>query len=91
VSFTVADYHPADVAALLEQIAGVESRAGFHCAALVHRHLGTADGGTVRVSFGPFNGPGDVAAVVGAVAAVVGAAGDGHDDGITRTRPAWQT
>jgi selenocysteine lyase/cysteine desulfurase len=91
VSFTVADYHPADVAALLEQIAGVEARAGFHCAALVHRHLGTADGGTVRVSFGPFNGPADVAAVVGAVAAVVGAAGDGHDDGISLTRPAWQT
>ena len=72
VGFTVEGYDPADVAALLEQIAGVQARAGLHCAALVHRHLGTTGGGSVRVGFGPFNTPDDVRAVVGAVAAILG-------------------
>jgi selenocysteine lyase/cysteine desulfurase len=72
VSFTVEGYDPAEVAALLEQVAGVEVRAGLHCAARVHGCLGTAAGGTVRASFGPFNGPADVAAVVDAVGAIRG-------------------
>jgi selenocysteine lyase/cysteine desulfurase len=72
VSFTVEGYDPAEVAALLEQVAGVEVRAGLHCAARVHGCLGTAAGGTVRASFGPFNGTADVAAVVDAVGAIRG-------------------
>ena len=71
VSFTVEGYDPADVAAILEQAAGVQVRSGFHCAALVHEHLGTRAGGTVRASFGPFNTAADVQALVGAVAAIV--------------------
>ena len=72
VSFTVEGYDPAEVAAILEQAAGIEVRAGLHCAARVHECLGTAAGGTVRASFGPFNGPADVDAVVDAVAAIRG-------------------
>lgn len=68
VSFTVAGFDPAEVAALLEQAAGVQARSGFHCAARVHDSLGTAAGGTVRVSYGPFNGADDVDAVVTTVA-----------------------
>ena len=71
VSFTVQGYDPADVAAILEQAAGVQVRSGFHCAAVVHEHLGTRSGGTVRASFGPFNTAADVEALVAAVAAVV--------------------
>lgn len=67
VSFTLAGYDPFDLAALLEQTAGVQARSGFHCAALVHDCLGTQAGGTVRLAFGPFNSALDVAAVVGAV------------------------
>ncbi len=52
VGFTVEDYDPADVAVLLEQVAGVQARAGFHCAALVHRHLGTARGASGMVARG---------------------------------------
>jgi len=70
VSFTVEGYDPADVAAILEQAAGVQVRSGFHCAALVHEHLGTRAGGTVRASFGPFNTAADVEATVEAVAAL---------------------
>jgi len=72
VSFSVEGYDPAEVAMLLEQIGGVQARAGFHCAALIHEHLGSAAGGTVRVSFGPCNTADDVETVVGAVAAIVG-------------------
>ena len=70
VSFTVEGYDPADVAAILEQVAGVQVRSGFHCAALVHEHLKTRSGGTVRASFGPSNTAADVEALVAAVAAV---------------------
>lgn len=67
VSFTVEGYDPAEVAVLLEQLAGVQVRSGFHCAACIHEHLGTSDGGTVRASFGPFNTDDDVDAIVSAV------------------------
>jgi cysteine desulfurase / selenocysteine lyase len=70
VSFTVEGYDPADVAAILEQAAGVQVRSGFHCAAVIHDSLNTRAGGTVRASFGPFNDAADVEALVGAVAAV---------------------
>ena len=67
VSFTVEGYDPAEVAVLLEQLAGVQVRSGFHCAACIHTHLGTQSGGTVRASFGPFNTGDDVDAIVAAV------------------------
>jgi selenocysteine lyase/cysteine desulfurase len=67
VSFTVEGYDPAEAAVLLEQLAGVQVRSGFHCAACIHAHLGTQDGGTVRASFGPFNTGADVDAIVEAV------------------------
>lgn len=70
VSFTVEGYDPADVAAILEQAAGVQVRSGFHCAAVIHDSLSTRAGGTVRASFGPSNTAADVEALVGAVAAL---------------------
>jgi len=69
VGFTLEGYDPAELAALLEQAAGVQVRSGFHCAACIHEHLGTRAGGLVRVSFGPFNTDADAAAVVQAVGA----------------------
>jgi len=69
VGFTLEGYDPAEVAALLEQAAGVQARSGFHCAACIHDYLGTRAGGLVRVSFGPFNTAADAAAVVEAVGA----------------------
>lgn len=72
VSFTVEDYAPADVAAILEEAAGVQVRSGHHCAAAVHEYLGTHDGGTVRASFGPFSTAGDVDALVDTLTAIVG-------------------
>lgn len=70
-SITAAAYEPAELASLLEQLAGVQVRSGFHCAARIHDHLGTATGGTVRIAFGPFNTSADVDAVVSTTAAVM--------------------
>jgi selenocysteine lyase/cysteine desulfurase len=70
VSFTVEGYDPADVAAILEGTSGVQVRAGFHCAACVHEHLGTQAGGTVRASFGAFNTREDVDVLVEQVHAI---------------------
>lgn len=72
VSFVVEGFSPAETAAILEQIAGVQVRAGFHCAAAIHDYLGTTAGGTVRVSFGPFNDPDDLDAVIQAVEMLTG-------------------
>jgi len=67
VSFTLEGYDPAELAAILEQAAGVQARSGFHCAACVHDFIGTQAGGTVRLAFGPFNTAADVEAVVATV------------------------
>lgn len=56
VSFNLAGHDPHDVATLLDATAGIEVRAGLHCAPRMHAALGTlALNGTVRVSVGPFN------------------------------------
>ncbi|MGB8852568.1 MAG: aminotransferase class V-fold PLP-dependent enzyme [Pirellulales bacterium] len=74
VSFTVEGYDPAEVAVLVEQVAGVQVRSGHHCAARIHEQLGTAAGGTARASFGPFNTDDDVDALVGAIETITGGA-----------------
>lgn len=55
VSFNLQGYNPQELATLLDSAYGVQTRAGLHCAPLMHRALGTlAAGGTVRISPGPF-------------------------------------
>lgn len=50
-----------------ERLRGLIVRAGYHCAPLAHRAIGTADGGCVRVSFGYYNKPSDVKKAADAV------------------------
>ncbi len=51
VSMQVAGWDVHDLASVLDSSFGIEVRAGWHCAALVHEALGTADsGGTLRLS-----------------------------------------
>jgi len=46
---------PHELAAILESHYGILTRAGLHCAPLIHQAIGTApSGGTTRFSFGPF-------------------------------------
>lgn len=53
VSLQVDGWDVHDLAAVLDSSFGIEVRAGFHCAALVHRRIGShQDGGTLRLSTG---------------------------------------
>lgn len=53
VSLRMAGWQPHDLASVLDASFGIEARAGWHCAALVHATLGTAvEGGTLRLSPG---------------------------------------
>jgi selenocysteine lyase/cysteine desulfurase len=43
---------PSDAATILDAEFGIETRAGLHCAALIHAFLGSAPDGTLRISAG---------------------------------------
>ena len=50
-----------EAAGVLESGAQIQTRAGIHCAPLLHRALGTeASGGTLRLSLGCFNTAADI-------------------------------
>ena len=58
VSLTMDGWPPQELATMLDTAFGVQVRAGFQCAPLLHRALGTAPaGGTLRLSLGAFNTP----------------------------------
>ena len=60
--------NPHEIAERLEEMAGIQSRAGLHCAPFAHQAMGTTDrGGTVRISFGPFHTSKDVTFLVDAI------------------------
>jgi cysteine desulfurase family protein len=68
VSVGIEGSPPQEVAAILDQSFGVETRAGLHCAPGAHRAIGSFDsGGTVRFSIGPFTTADDVAAAIEAL------------------------
>jgi cysteine desulfurase / selenocysteine lyase len=60
---------PVELAGQLEERFGILTRAGIHCAPLVHKTIGTTEfGGTTRFSFGPFISTQDVAYATHALA-----------------------
>ncbi|MFG0262294.1 MAG: aminotransferase class V-fold PLP-dependent enzyme, partial [Novipirellula sp. JB048] len=50
VSLTIEGFAPTDLSAILDAEFGIETRAGLHCAALIHTYLGSAPAGTLRIS-----------------------------------------
>jgi cysteine desulfurase/selenocysteine lyase len=68
VAFNLAARDPVSVAEALNR-AGVESRAGCHCATLAHHALGLNPPASCRLSFYLYNTPDDVDQAVAAVAA----------------------
>jgi cysteine desulfurase / selenocysteine lyase len=74
VAFDLAGGDPFRVAEALNQ-AGIESRAGCHCATLAHHALGLAPPASCRLSFYLYNTPDEVDQAVAAVAAVAAAGG----------------
>ncbi len=73
VAFNLADRDPVSVAGALDR-AGVEARAGCHCATLAHHALGLSPPASCRLSFYLYNTPGEVDQAVAAVAATAGRA-----------------
>ena len=74
VAFNLAGRDPVSVAQALNE-AGIESRAGCHCATLAHHALGLNPPASCRLSFYLYNTPGEVDRAVEAVAAIATARG----------------
>ncbi len=55
VSFYSDSLPPSDLAYILQNSCGIITRAGLHCAPLIHEYIGSGDRGTLRISFSPFN------------------------------------
>jgi cysteine desulfurase / selenocysteine lyase len=85
VAFNLAGQDPVSVAQALDQ-AGIESRAGCHCATLAHHALGLTPAASCRLSFYLYNTPDEVDRAVDAVAAI--AAGRGTPGPRFRSWPA---
>jgi cysteine desulfurase / selenocysteine lyase len=69
VAFNLAGRDPVSVAEALNR-AGIESRAGCHCATLAHHARGLDLPASCRLSFYLYNTPDDVDQAVAAVAAI---------------------
>ena len=64
VSITVEGYFPDQLAAVLDKVFGVATRAGLHCAPQAHRAAGTLECGALRFSPGYFTTAAEVDYVV---------------------------
>ncbi len=68
VSIAIDGYDPQEAAAVLAGSYGIETRAGLHCAPLMHKALGTdSGGGTLRLSTGPFSTESEIDAATAAL------------------------
>lgn len=70
VALGVRDYDSGVVADALSTQYGICTRAGAHCAPLMHEALGTSERGAVRFSFSTFNTPSDMEAAARALAEI---------------------
>lgn len=71
-SISIAGLDSQEVAGILDVEFEIQIRAGFHCAPLLHKRLGTDQTGLVRFSPGPFNTSVDIEFAVGAIAEIAG-------------------
>lgn len=60
LSFTLAGWSVSELALQLDELYGILSRVGLHCAPRAHRSLGTFPDGTTRLAPGPFTTPEDI-------------------------------
>ncbi|MCL6501161.1 MAG: aminotransferase class V-fold PLP-dependent enzyme [Pirellulales bacterium] len=73
VSIALDQLDPQTAAAALDTAFGIQTRAGLHCAPLMHAALGTLHaGGTLRFSVGPFNTDEDIALTLAAMEQLAG-------------------
>lgn len=67
VSIAIEGYSVTDAAMILDAEFGIETRAGLHCAALIHTCLGSDPEGTLRISAGPDTAESDIDALIAAM------------------------
>ncbi len=67
LSFRVRGLRPSDVGYILSGTYQISVRTGLHCSPLIHKALGTEDGGTVRVSISYLTKETDAEYFIGAV------------------------
>ncbi|MFP4564371.1 MAG: aminotransferase class V-fold PLP-dependent enzyme [Spirochaetia bacterium] len=67
VSFIIEGLPPDETGYILEESFGIKVRSGLHCAPLIHRYLGTEDGGTVRASLSYFTTEDEIGRLLEAV------------------------
>lgn len=63
-SLAIEGLSPSDAAVILDAEFGIETRAGMHCAALIHPFLGSDPEGTLRISAGHTSTDADVDAAI---------------------------
>jgi selenocysteine lyase/cysteine desulfurase len=61
-----------ELAGLLDQSFEIAVRPGLHCSPYIHKSLGTAPDGLVRVSPGPFNTEADIDHLIDALKQITG-------------------
>ena len=67
LSFNLEDIAPEETAYVLDEVYEIMVRSGLHCAPQAHRAIGTAQRGTVRISFGYFNHQNDIDRLISAL------------------------
>ena len=73
VAMNLAGEDAGAVADALAEDYGICTRAGAHCAPLMHHALGTVEQGIVRFSFSYFNTEDEIDTAIGAIRALIGA------------------
>jgi cysteine desulfurase family protein len=71
VSVMVEGYVPEQLAAVLDQVFGIATRAGLHCAPQAHRTAGTIDTGALRFSPGYFTTKDDILQAIEALLSIL--------------------
>ncbi|MCK5850596.1 MAG: aminotransferase class V-fold PLP-dependent enzyme [Kiritimatiellae bacterium] len=72
LSLSINGMDPAEAGLVLDQTFGIAVRTGLHCAAPIHKIIGTYPSGTIRVSPGPFSTTDDIDAFINALYAIAG-------------------
>ena len=74
VSLSIDGYDPQELALLLDSHHRIQARAGFHCAPLVHKQIGTnQQGGTLRLSVGALTTTAEIDTTVEAIGDIAAA------------------
>ncbi len=71
VAFSIKNISSEQVADILNKDYDIAVRGGLHCAPLMHKHLGTLDGGLVRVSLAVQNSSKEIAFLLSAIKDIV--------------------